>query len=150
MVLRRQEANHLLGPCSLISSIDDGMTIRSLLLFQAVCFLEAAVGHLLDFWHRGWLPYRHAPLPLGIFWTALAPLDLLAVWWLVRGSKAGLVLGAAIMVADVSANSFAKYALGYHGAYWDLSIQLQSAFLGFVLGSLPLTWRRLSPAAKFR
>ena len=122
--------------------------IQKVLVFQAACFLEAAVGHLLDFYQRGWLPYRHAPLPLAIFWSTLAPLDLLAVWWLLRRPRAGLVLGTLIMVSDVAVNSYAKYALGYQGGYWDVSAQLQSAFLGFVLGCLPFLWPQLAAASQ--
>ena len=118
--------------------------ICKVLIFQAACFFEAAIGHLLDFWQRGWLPYRHAPLPLGAFWTALTPLDLLTAWWLLRHPRAGLILGTLIMLADVSANSYAKYVLGYQSRYWDLSVQLQSAFLGFVLGGLPFIWPHLA------
>jgi hypothetical protein len=116
--------------------------VRWLPVIQAVCFLGAGLNHLRDIWQGGWLPYESAPLPLNAFWTALAGLDLLAAGLLLWRPKAGVVLALLIMVSDVSINSYAKYGLGFGGWYSDLSLQLQSLFLGFVLGTAPLVWCR--------
>jgi len=56
--------------------------------------------------------------------------------------KAGLVLTALIIISDVAVNSYGRYVLGYSGWYSDVSIQLQTFFLGCVLGSLPFAWGR--------
>jgi hypothetical protein len=44
------------------------------------------------------------------------------------------------MVSDVAVNSYAKYGLGFGGWYGDLSLQLQTLFLGLVIGAAPLIW----------
>lgn len=115
----------------------DGFVTVALGLY-AVCFAGGAFNHARDFLGHGPRPYAAAPLPLEVFWSALLPLDV-AVVILLRGGRrrAGLVLAAAIMVVDVGANSYAVRAYG-----WDFStaLQLQSLFLGFVLGSLPFLW----------
>lgn len=51
--------------------------------------------------------------------------------------RTGLALAAAIMIADVGINSFAAHRFGWPvGA----ALLLQSAFLGFVLGSIAFLW----------
>jgi hypothetical protein len=51
------------------------------------------------------------------------------------------MLTAAIIVSDVMVNSYGRYGLGYSGWYYDVSLQVQTLFLGFVAGSLPFAWR---------
>ena len=79
------------------------------------------------------------------YWTSLTVLDPLAVVLLVFAPRKGLLLALAIMLTDVAINSgvtymdlppASPYAVGY-------PVQLQTAFLGFVLGSIPFLWRYL-------
>ena len=72
-------------------------------------------------------------------------LQPLAIVLLLRFPRAGLIAALAIMLTDVGINSLAaliywsassRYAVGYF-------VQLQTAFLGFVLGSAPFLWRHL-------
>jgi hypothetical protein len=117
-------------------------SIRWLLTTYTVCLIGAGMNHAYDIWQGGWLPYRAAPAPINLDWTSLALFDPLAavlLWWRM---KAGLVLTAAIIISDVAVNSYGRYVLGYSGWYSDVSIQLQTLFLGFVLGSLPFAWSR--------
>lgn len=117
----------------------DGFVTVALGLY-AVCFAGGAFNHARDFLGHGPRPYAAAPLPLEVFWSALLPLDVAVVILLCCGRRrAGLLLAAAIMVVDVAANSYAVRTYG-----WDVStaLQLQSLFLGFVLGSLPFLWPR--------
>jgi membrane protein HdeD len=118
----------------------NSLLVRRLLAVQALCFVGAGLNHAHDIWQRGWLPYEFAPLPLNAFWTALAGLDLLAAGLLLRRPRAGVVLALLIMVSDVAVNSYAKYGLGFGGWYGDLSLQVQSLFLGFTIGAAPLVW----------
>ena len=114
--------------------------VRCFLAVQAVCFVGAGLNHVRDIWRGGWLPYEGAPLPMNAYWTALAPLDLLAAGLLFCRPKAGVAVALLIMVSDVAVNSYAHYGLGFSGWYADLSLQLQSTFLGFVVGAAPLVW----------
>ena len=103
-----------------------------------VGFGAGTFNHVADIWRSGWLPYRFAPIGLNMFWTALTVLDPLVVVALAAGwRRAGLGLAAAIMVADVGINSYAAHRFG-----WDFgaALPLQSAFLGFVLGSAAFLW----------
>jgi hypothetical protein len=105
---------------------------RWLFVAYAICLVVAGLNHARDIWQGGWLPYRHDPLIMNYYWTSLTALDPLAAallfWTLV------------IIVSDVAVNSFARYGLGNRGWYGDVSLQLQTLFLGFVVGSLPFVW----------
>jgi hypothetical protein len=96
-------------------------------------FAIGTATHLLELLRFGFLPYRFAPAPFNLFWTALVLIDPLVVLLLLTFRRAGLVLGAATMLADVAANSYTVYGLGHSELYGPL--QMQTLFLGFVLGS---------------
>ncbi len=93
--------------------------------------------------HRGWLP---GPPLINAYWASLTALDPLAVILLIHSPRAGLILALAIMLTDVAINSVATFM------YWDTdgryavdyAVQLQTAFLGFVLGSAIFLWKCLS------
>jgi hypothetical protein len=123
-----------------VPSPSRSLLVRWLLSVQAICFVAAGLNHANDIWQGGWLPYGLAPLPINAFWTALAGIDLLAAVLLLWHPRAGVFIALLIMVADVAVNSYAKYGLGFGGWYTDLSVQLQSLFLGFVAGLSPLVW----------
>lgn len=118
------------------------MTRRWLLRFMAVCFAVAALGHFRAILLHGWLPYHFAPAPINAFWTALAFLDLFTACLLLWQPRAGLAAGFLIMATDVAINFYATRLLGSGGWLLDALRQSQSLFLGFLLGSLPLTWGR--------
>lgn len=104
-----------------------------------LAFLGGAFNHLRDLIARGWLPYRAAPLPLNAFWSALLPVDLAVaalLWWRPRW---GVGLGVAVMLVDVAVNT---EVVRRAGVALHPMVQLQILFLGFVLGSAPLLWRR--------
>ena len=103
------------------------------------CFSVATFNHAADLWQRGWLPYRFAPMPMNVFWTALTIVDPAVVLALLAGwRRTGLALALAIMVADVAVNSYALYGLGF--AVFSPALQMQTAFGGFVLGSIWFLW----------
>jgi hypothetical protein len=120
--------------------------LRLLLAVYAVCFLGAACNHARDLWLDGFLPYRHAPFAFNLFWTSLTALDPLTVALLYLRPRAGLVLALLVMTADVTVNSFALYAEPYCDWYAAASLQAQSLFLGFVIGTAPFAWRRVGGA----
>lgn len=88
----------------------------------------------------GWLPYRFAPLALNWFWTVLLPIDVAIVVLLWTRTAAGAWLGVAIMLADVGVNSWVLHSVGMEGL--PVAVQLQTLFLGVVLGSTTLLLRR--------
>lgn len=103
------------------------------------CFSVGVVTHSLDFLARGLRPYSFAPPPLEAFWSALVLLDALTVVLLLTGCRrAGLILAVGIMVSDVAINSYAHYVMKFVEMGW--AIQLQSLFLGFVIGSAAFLW----------
>lgn len=104
-----------------------------------LAFLGGAFNHARDLIERGWLPYRAAPLPLNLFWSALLPIDVAVVvllWWRLRW---GVVLGMAVMLVDVAVNT---EVVRRAGVAMHPMVQLQILFLGFVLGSSPVLWSR--------
>ena len=116
--------------------------VKLTLTVYAVAFLIGTSTHLNVLLHGWWLP--HHPF-LNTYWTALTFLDPLVVFLLLRSPRAGLLLALAIMLTDVGINSLAAYLyFDTNGHYAvDYFVQLQSAFLGFVLGSAPFLWTRL-------
>jgi hypothetical protein len=108
----------------------------------ATCLLGAGLNHCGDIWRGGWLPYRASPLFMNWYWSSLAAIDLIAAILLFLCPRVGALLTLTIIVSDVGVNSYAVYGLGYNSWLSFLSLQLQTAFLGFVLGSFSIVWRR--------
>jgi membrane protein HdeD len=108
------------------------------LVVLSVCFAIGGLVHLSDIVRGGMLPYYLAPLPINVYWTSLAVLDLFAVWLLWRHQRLGLAVALAIMVSDVGINSYVVYVLKTTFSFAPL--QLQTLFLGFVLGCIGFLW----------
>lgn len=108
-------------------------------------FAAASFFHASDVVRWGLLPYDHAPRWINVFWTSLTLLDPLVIALLVTGRRRlGLALAALVMAADVAVNSYAFFVLDFSAS--PASLLMQSAFLGFVLGSLPFLWPERGPA----
>jgi len=104
-----------------------------------VGFGIGAFNHARDFLTYGWRPYDWGPLLLEVFWTSLVLLDSLAIVMLLsRFRRSGLLMAAGIMIADVTANTYALVVLNI--PEFGLAVPLQATFLGFILGSLPFVW----------
>jgi len=118
---------------------------RIVLGLYVACFGIGALNHMHDFLAYGWRPYKWGSPLLEAFWTSLVGLDLLAIILLLsQFRRTGLLLAAAIMGADVTANTYALVFLRIPA--FGMAIPFQATFLGFVLGSLPFVWpRRASP-----
>ena len=113
--------------------------VKFVLCVYTTAFLIGMSTHLLAILNGWWFP--HHPF-LNAYWTSLAFLDPLVVLLLFRSPRAGLLLALAVMLTDVIINSLATYlypdASGQYSI--DYRVQLQTAFLGFVLGSAPFLW----------
>ena len=79
-------------------------------------------------------------------WTLWPLRGPLAIVLLLKAPKAGLLLALVIMVTDGEINSAVSYMyLDRGGAYAvNYVVQLQSVFLGFLLGSAPFVGRYVS------
>jgi hypothetical protein len=117
---------------------------RSIVLILACSLAVGAAEHWLDIFRSGFFPYTFAPQAINIFWTALAFVDVLAVYLLLRHLRLGLTLTLIIMVLDVGINSYAAYGLDLFPHSWLWPLQLQTLFLGFSLGSAGFLWPRYS------
>jgi hypothetical protein len=94
--------------------------------------------HGSDFLRYGWAPYQHGTPPINLFWNALLFLDLTVFILLVTGiRKAGLLLALVVMIADVTINA---YAATVKVAEFGPAVAIQAAFLGFIVGSMPMFW----------
>ena len=112
---------------------------RLFLAIYVICFAIGGINHAKDFMIYGPRPYSWGPPLLEAFWTALMFLDAAVVFLLIFGKRRlGLPLALVIMTLDVAANSYASLALKIEG--FESALPLQSAFLGFVLGSAPFLW----------
>jgi len=96
-------------------------------------FAVGTVTHTLHLVNVGWIVFDDAPIWMNVYWTALTALDPLAAVLLLYRRPFGLALGAAIIVSDVGINSYALYGLGLPFGF--LSLQLQTLFCGFLIGT---------------
>ena len=108
------------------------------LIILSVCFMAASVLHMVDIAHGGWLPYRFAPDFVNMFWSSLAVVDGLAAVLLWTKRHWGLALALAIMLTDVTVNTYMIYGLELPLSV--VPLLLQSAFLGFVSGCVLFLW----------
>lgn len=116
-----------------------GPSGRAVVAVYVAAYAAATAFHAADIIRWGLLPYRFAPLPLNIFWTSLVVIDPLVIALLLLGwRRSGIGLALATISADVAVNSYALFGLGY--SEFSVSLQLQTAFLGFVLGSAMFIW----------
>jgi hypothetical protein len=113
--------------------------LRLILVAYIAAFAIGTVTHLNSILHGWWLP--HHPL-LNAYWALLALLDPLTIFLLVRSPRPGLLLALVVMLTDVGINSAASHLYLNAGGEYAVNyfVQLQTAFLGFMLGSAPLVW----------
>ncbi len=117
------------------------ITLRHyILMVYTAAFGVGTTTHIVTMVEYGWHTYSLEPVWLEHYWSSLTILDPLAIILLWTRIRAGLVLALAIMISDVLINSYALYGLGIDMPLDRL--QLQTAFLGFLLGSSPFLWRR--------
>ena len=113
--------------------------VKIILGIWCACLIVGGATHIFDNVYFGLLPYKFVPLWLNVYWSALGVLDLLAVFLLLKYRLQGILLTLTIMFSNVLVNSIAYYSLGVISDAW--SLQLQTLFFGFCLGSTFLLWR---------
>lgn len=117
---------------------------RIVIFVLCLCLFIGGATHIFDNLYYGFLPYKFVPQRINIYWTALAVVDIVAVYLLVKYRNAGLVLTLAIMFSDVIINSIAFYSLNVISDSYAL--QLQTLFLGFCIGSSIWLWQSKNKA----
>ncbi|MEK0161108.1 hypothetical protein WLQ65_18530 [Pseudoalteromonas piscicida] len=115
------------------------LVVKIILCIWCVCLIVGGATHIFDSVYFGLLPYKFVPLWLNIYWSALGVIDLVAVFLLLKYRLQGVLLTLAIMLSNVIVNSIAYYSLEVISDAW--SLQLQTLFFGFCLGSAFLLWR---------
>ncbi|MFB9236502.1 hypothetical protein ACFFWC_13225 [Plantactinospora siamensis] len=124
--------------------------IRFLLWADVLLFAYGALSHAYDLAARGWPPYPAAGPGSNAFWAALGPIDALVAWLLVVRTRAGLLVGAAVLGVDVPLNAYevlgrAGVAPANAGGFWRLV-----AVLGWFVVTAPAIWRRTAAAGPWR
>jgi len=121
---------------------------RALRTVYALCLMGATVTHLRVVLAHGlaW-DYGGLPIVTCVYWTSLTFLDPLAASLLFLAPRAGIFLTIAIMVTDVSNNTWIGLRERYSFADWMYLSQV--FFLIFVLTTSRYAWpgRRDHPQA---
>ena len=127
----------------------DRAWVRVALGVYVLAFLVGTGTHV-DMLVHGWALAHHRLV--NAYWTALTLIDPLVIILLLRFPRIGLLAALLTMVSDVGINSLVTYLYSDTAGHYavDVFVQLQTAFLGFVLGSAPFLWghfsrRRRSP-----
>jgi hypothetical protein len=96
---------------------------------------------LMGLWGPAPHPLAHHPL-IHAYADSLTLLDPLVIFLLFRFPRAGLLLASAIILSDVGMHAFETYMYVAAAGPYAVGIdgQLQTAFLGFVLGTAPFLW----------
>lgn len=119
----------------------ESLRVRVALACYVICFTIGVLSHGHDFLTYGWRPYRWGSIPLEMFWTSLILLDVSVVALLLIGRRrSGLLAAFTIMILDVAANSYALFGMGIEA--FARNLVMQSAFFGFVVGSIAFVWPR--------
>jgi len=92
------------------------------------------------------MSYHWTPSPVNVYWTALTFLDLLvAVLFVFRLPFHGMLLAVAIMISNVAVSSYTTYVLYEADFFSNISLQVQTLFLVFLLATVPLAWKKEEP-----
>ena len=116
---------------------DRPLWVQLVLAVYVGAFLVGTGTHLDAIVHGGWFAGHPG---LNAYWATLTVLDPVIILMLILIPHAGLIGALVTMLTDVGINSWVSaryFSLPGHYAVNDF-VQLQSAFLGFVLGSAPL------------
>lgn len=101
-------------------------------------FLVGTTTHTLDLVLGGFDAYAGFPPALRIFWIALTLLDPLTALLLGLRRRAGIVLGLAVILADIAVNWSVFLTVGGLSLF---GVLCQSAFAALLIGTAPLLWR---------
>ena len=117
--------------------------VRAVLGVYVLAFAVGTGTHL-DALVHGW-GFAHHPL-LNAYLTLLTVVDPVVIWLVLRVPRAGVIAALLTMLTDVGINSVVSYLYFSTPGHYAVNdfVQLQTVFLGFVLGSAPFLWMHFS------
>jgi hypothetical protein len=116
-------------------------SIRTVRLVWIAGFLVGTTTHVADLVLGGSGVYSGYPDAVRLFWVSLTVLDPLAVVLVAVRSRSGVLLGVAIMLADVAVNVSVAATIGGLALFGLVN---QSLFCAFVLLAARPLWRAFS------
>jgi hypothetical protein len=114
---------------------------RALKVFQVVCMVGFLVGtttHTADLIVGGVNAYSDFPLGVRLFWVSLAVLDPATAALIMFRRRPGIVLGIAVIVADIAVNWTVFALVGGLSLFGVIS---QSLFAVLILATARPLWR---------
>ena len=103
-------------------------------------YLIGTTTHVVDLIIGGSNTYEAFPLGLRLFWMSLTLLDPLVVVLLMLRRRAGVVLGLAVILADIAVNWTVFFTIGGHSLFGVVN---QTAFAIFLVATAGVLWRWL-------
>lgn len=120
-------------------SISQQWDIIIILVVYSIALAIGTVTHTIDALLYGWpYPSDYVPKWVSIYWSSLLIFDPLAIFLLWKKRRIGLFVLLVIMMTDVAINSYAFYVLKL--TVFNIFLQLQTLFLGFVIGTVYYVW----------
>ncbi|MCS5732863.1 hypothetical protein [Herbiconiux daphne] len=120
---------------------------RALRVFQVVWVLGFLVGtttHTADLIVGGLNVYSDFPLGVRLFWVSLTFLDPATAALIIFRRRSGIVLGIAVIVADIAVNWAVFVMVGGLSLFGVIS---QSLFAALIVVTARLLWRWFGPSA---
>jgi hypothetical protein len=114
------------------------LRFRVIQLLWVAGFLVGTTTHIVDLALGGADVYAGYPAGARLFWLSLTVLDPLTLVLVLLRTRAGIVLGAAVMIADVSVNLTVAATVGGFGPFGLVN---QAVFGVFVLATAYPLWR---------
>lgn len=107
-------------------------------------YLIGTTTHIIDLALGGVDVYGEFPLGIRLFWVSLTVLDPLIVVLLLSRRRAGVALGAAVILIDIAVNWTVLVSVGGLSPFGPIS---QTLFAVFVTATTPILWRSFSNRA---
>ena len=121
---------------------------RALRVFQVVWVLGFLVGtttHTADLIVGGVNAYSDFPLGVRLFWVSLTILDPVTAALVIFRLRSGIVLGIAVMIADIAVNWTVFATVGGLSPYGVISQSLFAVLILLTARPLWTTFRQSSP-----
>lgn len=111
---------------------------RGIQIVWAAGFLVGATSHILDLAAGGVVTYAGFPPAPRAFWVSLTLVDPLAVVLVLLRRRAGVLLGLAIILSDITVNWTVYFTVGGNPLYGVVN---QSVFAAILLATAVPLWR---------
>lgn len=119
--------------------------VKVILFIYCLCLTGATLSHLLTILRFGLLSGKDTSLAWSIFSDSLAVLDPLVLFLLYFWTRRGVILLAAVMLADIAFNAYWYHQTGVldfrNGSPFTWILAGQAAFGLFVFVTAPVVWK---------